>query len=295
VTLLEEHEIAPTYEIYFTGCSLRCRFCTVPDAIYEPDRGPWTPPAELAASLLEPDVPPFRSVALVGGDPSVNRPYVLALLPELRARLPEVPLVLNTNLYFSRAHAREYAAAFDVVVGDVHFHAAECARRVAGARDYPATAMAAAEEVLASGGRLFLRVLVLPGHLECCARPTLEWAAGLSGDLTLNLMTHYAPAGRASGHPTLGRALSPAEVAAARSWIPERVPGPRPDPLGWSAPRRAAHRDPETPVEIDASGRVLLPFVTGDLLPLAVEASPSLRGRLRYLNIGAAPLSEGER
>lgn len=279
VTVLEEHEIAPTYEIYFTGCSLRCRFCTVPDALDRPDEGAWTSPEALARDLADPRHPPFRTVSLVGGDPTVNLPYVRALVPALRRHVPHAELVLNTNLYVPPAGVAELAAAFDWIVGDVHFFAPDCAGRLAGARDYPATARAAAEAFLAAGSRLILRLLVLPGHLACCAAPTLEWAAGLRGDLRLHVMTHYAPAGRARGHAELGRTLSADEVAEVARLTPPAVPRPAAAHAHPIA-RPPGLRDPEVPVEVAPDGTLLFPFVTGDLLPLVAELQPALADRL---------------
>lgn len=297
VTYLEEHEIAPTYEVYFTGCSLRCRFCTVPAAIYRPDEGEWLAPEALAEQIAGPEVPPFRSVSLVGGDPIVNLPYVRPLVAALRARLPDKALVLNTNLYLDPALAPELAGAFDWVVGDVHFWRPACAGPIAGARDYPAAATAAAEALLAAGARLILRVLVLPGHVECCARPTVAWAAALRGDVLLHVMTHYAPAGRARGHATLGRPLTPEEVAAARALAPPGARLPAAAPLAGAPPRPLDAVDPPAPLEVAEGGAVLLPFVTGDLLPVAAELEPSLAGRLVYLQppgtAAATSLSEG--
>jgi hypothetical protein len=233
-------------------------------------------------------VPPFRAVSLVGGDPTVNLPYVRPLVAALRCRLPDKARVLNTNLYFNPRLAPELADAFDWVVGDVHFWRPACAGAIAGARDYPGIATRCAEALLAAGTRLILRVLVLPGHLECCARPTVEWAAGLGGDARLHVMTHYAPAGRARGHATLGRSLSPEEVTAARALAPPGVRVPSIEPGPDLRERPAEARDAAAPLEIGPDGAVLMPFVTGDLLPLAAELAPRLLDRLVYLGRGTA-------
>ncbi|NOY25959.1 MAG: radical SAM protein [Oligoflexia bacterium] len=287
VTMLEEHELAPTYEIWFTGCSLRCRFCTVPDAVTKPRLGSWLPPEELVEHILEPRVPPFRAISLVGGDPAVNRPYVDALLPLLRRRLPDSLLVLNTNLFTDPSLAARDADRFDWVIGDVHFWRPGCARQVAGAAAYPELAVAAAEAIVAAGGRLMLRILVLPGHLRCCAEPTISWASSLAmradGRMRVHILTNYAPAGAARTDPVLGRALRPEERALAHGMLPDACPQPSRQALSGTRPRPVDAHDPPAPIEIGPDGTLLLPFVTGSLLPLAVEFDPSLRDRLRYL------------
>lgn len=286
VTLLEEHAISPTYEIYFTGCSLRCRFCTVPDALYAPDVGEWMPPEDLARDVADARHPPFNAVSLVGGDPTVNLPYVRDLVPALRRHVPTADLVLNTNLFVDLRHAPWLTDAFDWIVGDVHFWRPACAGPLAGSRDYPAAAVAAAEAFAAAGARLILRVLVLPGHLDCCAAPTVAWAAALPGDVQVHVMTHYAPTGRARGHAQLGRGLTDAEIAAARALLPPgaRVPDAAPRPV---RARLATAEDPAVPFEVGPDGRVLFPFVTGDLLPVVADLQPALRDRLSYLGTPA--------
>jgi putative pyruvate formate lyase activating enzyme len=296
VTLLEEYELAPTCELWFTGCSLRCRFCTVPEAIEHPTRGAWLPPQALVQAISAPTVPPFRAVAMVGGDPTVHRPYLDRLLPLLRRALPDRLLALNTNLYLPAPLAARDARAYDWIVGDVHFWQEACADRIAGVPGYPAVAVAAAEAVVQAGGRLLLRVLVLPGHHDCCAAPTVAWAADLAaraeGRVRVHLMTHYAPAGRARGDPELGRWLEPQEQAAARALLPAGCPVPAATPVDGVRARPATAVDPPAPLELGPDGSVLLPFVTGALLPLAVSLRPELAPRLSLLDPPTAALSE---
>ncbi len=279
MTLLEEHEISPTYEIYFTGCSLRCRFCTMAAAVAHPTEGEWLEPQALAAQIAAPSVPPFRAISLVGGDPSVHLPYVRALVPALRQRFPGVPLVFNTHLYFGPETADWVTRTFDHVVGDLHFWTPDCAARIGGARDYPAVARSSAEIIARGQTALILRVLALPGHIECCAEPSLRWASGLPRT-HVHAMTHYTPADRARTDPVLGRQLTPAEIARVRAIDARR---PATAPLPWTRPRNAEHRDPPAPLEIDRAGRVVAPLVTGALLPLLASLEPELSPRLYYL------------
>lgn len=295
VTLLEEHEISPTYEIYFTGCSLRCRFCTVPDAIHSPRRGEWLAPEALVAEMMGPGVPPFRAVSLVGGDPGVNLPYIRPLVALLRERLPDRIRVLNTNLAINLELGPEMAQAFNRVVGDLHFWAPGCAAELGGARDYPEWGRAFTHALLSAGGTLTLRVLALPGHLDCCAAPTLRWAQSLQdrfpdSDVTVHLMTHYAPVGRTRGDPVIGRRLDEAERAHLRALLHPETRQPAVEAPPELPGRPAGCRDPAVPVEIDGEGLLFFPFVTGELLPMLAEIEPALRPRLRYLDPPAAPL-----
>ncbi|MEM2815614.1 MAG: radical SAM protein, partial [Candidatus Bathyarchaeia archaeon] len=60
------------------------------------------------------------------------------------------------------------------------------------------------------------RVLVLPGHLECCTRPILNWIAENLGEETrVNVMFQYRPEWRAYEVPELRRRLTKSEMEAA--------------------------------------------------------------------------------
>jgi putative pyruvate formate lyase activating enzyme len=66
-------------------------------------------------------------------------------------------------------------------------------------------------------GELIIRVLVLPGHNECCTRPILEWITRNLGPWTrVNLMFQYRPEWRASERRELGRTLNREEIEEAR-------------------------------------------------------------------------------
>ncbi len=281
VTLLEEHEIAPTYEIYTTGCPLRCPFCAVPGASRSALAGERLEPEALARDLLDPRHPPFRAIAFVGGEPTLHLPWIRQLLPLLRDAMPDVRTVLNTALCWERELAPELAARFDWVVGTVRWFNGRCAQ--GAPTSHPAQARAAAEGLLQAGGRLILRVLALPGHLDCCTAPLAHWIGELRGDLRARVMLEYAPVGEARGLPGLDRTLDDAAAVRAASLLPPRVPRPRARPLLPVPLRRAHHRDPPVSVELDAAGRLVAPMVTGTILPLLAEQQPSLRERLVYL------------
>ncbi len=284
VTLLEEHEIAPTYEVYLGGCPLRCPYCAVMDASRNADRGARIAPGDLARDLLLRRHPPFRAVALVGGEPTLHLPWIRAFLPELRRLRPGVDAVINTALCWEAGLAVELASAFDWIVGTVRYHEPACATALGAPAAYPAQARAAVEALLASGARVLLRVLLLPGHLECCARPLARWIAGLQGDLRARVMINYAPVGAARAFPGLDRTLSEGELTLASTLLDPTVPRPRASPSTLVDTWPETVDDPPVSIEIDASGRVFAPFVTGSLLPWLSEHEPSLRPRLAYLD-----------
>ena len=70
---------------------------------------------------------------------------------------------------------------------------------------------------------LIIRILVLPGHNQCCTRPILQWIHDNLGPMTrVNLMFQYRPEWRARERPELSHRLSAAEINEARQ-IAEKV------------------------------------------------------------------------
>ena len=62
-------------------------------------------------------------------------------------------------------------------------------------------------------GELLIRVLVLPGHLECCVKPILNWISKNLGTwVRVNVMFQYRPEWKAHEVPELRRRLTRSEM-----------------------------------------------------------------------------------
>ena len=60
--------------------------------------------------------------------------------------------------------------------------------------------------------RIIVRHLLMPGHLECCTIPILQWLAAYP-QLTVSLLTQYIAPAHAKGE--LAATLLPAEIGRA--------------------------------------------------------------------------------
>jgi putative pyruvate formate lyase activating enzyme len=205
----EEAELVPSHSVFLTGCNLRCLFCHT--AIERR-----TLPAEtLTAARLRGIVERgrregARNVSFHGGEPTVNAPALLRLFAALDA-LP--PIVWNTNLYCTAETLEAIAGIPAFYLVDLKFGNAACAEAIAGAGDYWEVVRARLKETAAQEpGKLIVRHLVLPGHLDCCTRPALEWLARELPSARLSLKTDYLVMPDARGDARLGRFLTDAEV-----------------------------------------------------------------------------------
>ena len=200
----EEPELAPSHTVYLTGCNLRCRFCHTAD-----DRA--TQPAEeLTVARLRELVASgrdqgARNLNLLGGDPGVNLP---ALLRVFAAAGDLPPLVWNTNLYCTSETLERADEIADVYLPDLKFGNNACAREIAEAGDYWDVVQERLRELYGRArDRIVLRHLVLPGHIDCCTRPALEWVAREIPAVRLSLKLDYLVMPRAREDDRLGRFL----------------------------------------------------------------------------------------
>ena len=194
----EEAAISPTWLVDVGGCSMRCLFCSEWDHVVRPQQRPavllhagW-----FLARLQERRRQGARTLSFVGGDPTVSLPAILAVL----AQVPDaawLPVVWNCNGWLSEAARRWLAPVVATWLVDVKFGNPACARRLAGI-DGERNQLELRETLEFARHRgLMLRHLVLPGHLDCCTRPVLQWLARDFAQVPLNVMGHYLPAGPA--------------------------------------------------------------------------------------------------
>lgn len=202
----EEAPLVPSYTVFFAGCNLDCAFCQNYDLSNMPDRGAELSAEDLARSLdaTVRSGRGIRNINWVGGDPVPALPYVLDVL-----RLMEtgVAQVWNSNMYLEEEPMRLLGGVIDLYLTDLKFGNDDCARRLCGARDY-SSVVRRNHLTAADQGEVLVRHLQLPGHLECCTLPIIDWLADRMPGVAVNLMDQYRPEHRANEHPELRGTLT---------------------------------------------------------------------------------------
>jgi hypothetical protein len=94
----------------------------------------------------------------------------------------------------------------------------DLARRLSAICDYPAIARVAITAMLTQDVPVLVRILVLPGHIECCHMPTLDVLATLQRDwLFVSVRGQYAPDWQITpGDGALARRPTQEEITAVR-------------------------------------------------------------------------------
>jgi putative pyruvate formate lyase activating enzyme len=204
----EEPELVPSGTIFTMGCTMRCRHCQNWSISQWKEPGVECKPEDLARDVEQLRLGGCRNVNLVGGEPT---PWLGQWLETFKHVSLSVPIVWNSNAYYSPETARLLAGFADVYLLDFKYGLGDCAERISDAPDYWRVCTANHLEAK-KHGELIIRVLVLPAHVECCTKPTLKWIAeNLGAETRVNLMFQYRPEWRAREIPELRRKLTAGE------------------------------------------------------------------------------------
>ncbi len=207
----EEPELVPSYTIFFSGCTFNCVFCQNWDISTRPEGGAAVDPEKMAR-MIEAKLPRRRHPAMtdsaknvnwVGGDPTSNLPFILKVLRETEANLPQV---WNSNMYLTEESMSLLDGVVDVYLTDFKYGNDDCAMRLSNAPDY--MRIVTRNHLLArQNGEMIVRHLVLPGHIDCCTKPVLRWIAENLRDVKVNVMSQYRPAHNAADYEDIARPL----------------------------------------------------------------------------------------
>lgn len=200
----EEPELVPSGTIFTLGCTLRCIHCQNWGISQWFEAGQIYSTKQLVKAIEKLRRSGCRNVNLVGGDPTS---WLSQWFETFRYVDVNVPVVWNSNSYYSLETAKLLAGFADVYLLDFKYGPKDCATRLSDAPDYW---MVCTQNHLYANkyGELIIRVLVLPEHLECCTKPVLNWISeNLGYSVRVNLMFQYRPEWRAHEAPELRRSL----------------------------------------------------------------------------------------
>jgi len=213
----EEPELVPSHTIFFEGCTFACAYCQN-----------WTIATEIRGDVVDPEMMADiievrhkeggKNVNFVGGDPTPHLHTILEIIKHIDAN---IPMVWNSNMYITPESMKLLEGTVDVFLGDFRYGNDEHASRYSSSSNYWAVTTRAFLEAKAQADVL-VRQLVLPGHVECCTKPIVEWCAqNLGKNIRFNLMFQYYPEYRASMYPEIDRTLTGTEIRRALEIVKE--------------------------------------------------------------------------
>lgn len=220
--------------IFFTSCNMRCAFCQNGDISTDKDNGRAVSPRQLATMAWLLRVEGCHNINWVGGEVTIHLHTIvdaISLLEELRpsaedlaAVLPakadyclrfgldaehsyygggfNAPMLWNSNFFMSDPAMKILRILMDVWLPDFKFGPGRCAPFLSKTPFYWETVTRNLGRIHDWGEDFTIRHLVMPGHVECCTLPVLQWIAGNMPDAPVNIMDQYHPDNFCDpGHP----------------------------------------------------------------------------------------------
>ncbi|MDA8169181.1 MAG: radical SAM protein [Nitrospiraceae bacterium] len=211
----EEPYISPSHTVFFMGCSFHCQFCQNWMISQWYEKGTEVEGKHLAEIIGKRKKEGARNVNFVGGEPTPQLFWILEALKHCDAN---IAAIWNSNMYMTERTMGILDGAVDMYLSDFKYGNDACAFRLSKVKRYfevcSRNHLAAADRA-----EVTVRHLVLPGHIECCTKPVLEWIAGNIKDRCLvNLMDQYYPCWRARLYPDINRGITAEEFEAAVSF-----------------------------------------------------------------------------
>lgn len=211
--------------VFFSGCSLACRFCQNEPISH---RGFGQP---ISVSRLS-DI--FRELEAQGAHNInlVSPGHFAHLLPEAIAKSGvKIPFLWNSGGYDTPEVVRAMSPYVSLWLPDLKYLDPRRALRYSGAPDYPQAATAAIRAMVEAAGPyqlqdgllvrgVLIRHLLLPGGLPE-AKAVMDWVADTFPPHTVlfSLMGQYVPMEDCADCPELTRRVRPSELRAAQSYM----------------------------------------------------------------------------
>jgi putative pyruvate formate lyase activating enzyme len=188
----EESALVPSYTIYLSGCSMSCSFCSEADHLVPPFTRGAADPVELARRVA-PRLGGAKNINFVGGEPTVQLPFVARFARAIRALGDDTPLLCNTNGYLTPEALEASIPLFSIWVVDLKFGNDRCAQSVSNTDAYLEVLHRNLLLLGAAEVDLWVRHLLMPGHLECCTSEVLRWLEENLPDAKVNMMPAFYP------------------------------------------------------------------------------------------------------
>ena len=189
LNLTEEPGLVPSHQVYFAGCNLKCGFCSVAEWNADPMAVPVIEADDLVERIQTRQQQGANNLNLLGGEPAVSIYGILELLE----RSPQpTRVVWNSNMYYSEPVRQALDGLVDVYLSDFKCGNDGCAQKMLGVSDY----VEVVQENLrwaSKQAELYIRHVAMPGHIDCCGRPIMEWVAERIPTAKVSLRFDYIP------------------------------------------------------------------------------------------------------
>ena len=203
--------------VFFSGCTMRCKFCQNYEISSQP-KGLTMTPDMLAECYKELEKEGVHNINLVTADH-----FAPAVAESLKIYRPSVPVVYNCSGYTSPKILSMLNGLVDIYLPDFKYSSDKLAVKLSSAPDYVNTALAAIKEMIFQVGLpeydddgimqkgVIVRQLILPAHTKNSIEALDILEREFGRQIMVSLMCQYVPWGEVKNDPKLGRKLTKRE------------------------------------------------------------------------------------
>ena len=203
--------------VFFSGCTMRCKFCQNYEISSQP-KGLTMTPDMLAECYKELEKEGVHNINLVTADH-----FAPAVAESLKIYRPAVPVVYNCSGYTSPKILSMLNGLVDIYLPDFKYSSDKLAVKLSSAPNYVNTALAAIKEMIFQVGLpeydddgimkkgVIVRQLILPAHTKNSIEALNILEREFGRQIMVSLMCQYVPWGEVRNDPKLGRKLTKRE------------------------------------------------------------------------------------
>ena len=219
----EESVLVPSGTIFFQGCNFGCVFCQNYD-ISQAWKGQRNIEdvaqkvsinelATIADKLVEKGA---ININYVGGDPIPN---IHTIIGSLKYQQSNICQLWNSNFYLTNESLSLIIDFIDFWLPDFKYGNSECAKKYSGIDNYFDIIARNHKRVHDKGsGEICIRHLVMPGHIECCSKPILDYARKELPKVVFNIMGQYRPQYKAFQYEEINRRPTSQEMREVKNY-----------------------------------------------------------------------------
>jgi putative pyruvate formate lyase activating enzyme len=214
--------------LFFSGCSLQCRYCQNYAFSHSPN-GREITARDLATIMLNLQKKGASNINLV--TPTHFLPQILGALGRAFSEGLMIPVVYNTSGYEKKEVIAQIGDVVDIYLVDMRYIDPVLAQKYSGARDYPVFNQESVKEMYRQkqhpvwkGESLtrgcVIRNLVLPGNIGN-SKDILSWIQENTPRALVSVMFQYQPYFQSCLYPEINRTLDRSEYLAIRDFVQE--------------------------------------------------------------------------
>lgn len=205
--------------VFFSGCSLRCRFCQNYQISQEGLGREWTVQGIVDRMAALQEQAGIHNVNFVTPDHFL--PHTVAVVTLLRERGICIPTVYNLSGYQRLESLTLIESVADIYLPDFKYADERLAQGLSGCADYPAVALEALFEMVRQKGFLranatstqgvLVRHLILPGQVQNSLNVLSMLFVEFGPELPISLMSQYVPVRQFPSGSPLNRQVTRSE------------------------------------------------------------------------------------